>query len=480
MTRLSSCGIDNTMGDDNTMIDKTIKHYKVGELLGKGGMGVVYRAQDTKLKRPVALKMIKPGLTADPDRLKRFLQEARAAAAITHPSIAQVYDIDTVDETTFIVMEFIEGQTVGKLIKSKELDLLGSVEIALQVAEGLAKAHKSKIIHRDIKSENIMVTRDGHAKLLDFGLAKLLEPSSEVDGTLTWLEGAPTKTMPKTTAAGTIMGTTSYMSPEQARGQELSYPSDVFSLGIVLYEMVTGELPFEGGSPIDTMHAIAFEEARPVTVIRKNLPPDLHRIIARCLRKRPEDRYPDAGAMVADLKHLKADIESGVQRPFSPVQKIDELKYWLATSIPAGPQGIAIVAAILILTAILIFTDIQWANLLWIGIAGLLFYRHFKNRKKRMLKRFVSQASKIDTVQAVGIQGDSITVVLDKAKASQYIRINSMVDAINKKLYFGKHVEVAVRDDLSYGEFQQMLREPGIQYVRDDIILEPDTKNVTQ
>ncbi len=459
------------MGDETSMVDTTVKHYKVDELLGRGGMGVVYRAQDLKLKRPVALKMLKADLTANPDRLKRFLQEARAAAAITHPAIAQVYDIDTVDETTFIVMEFIEGQTVGKLITNKEMDLIGSVEVALQVAEGLAKAHKSKIIHRDIKSENIMVTRDGHAKLLDFGLAKLLDPSKDADRTLTFLEHAQTKTMPKTTAAGTIMGTMSYMSPEQVRGQELSYPSDVFSLGIVLYEMVTGELPFEGGSPIDTMHAIAFEEARPVTVIRKNLPPELHRVIARCLRKRAEDRYADAGALATDLKHLKADIESGVQRPFSPAQKIDELKYWLTTSIPVGSQGITIVALILLIAALLIFTEVQWANLLWIGVLGLLVYRYIKNRKKRMLRRFVAQASKIKTVKAVRIHGDSITVVLDKAKASQYIRINSMVDGINKKLYFGKHVEVAVQDDLSEEEFQRMLRETGITYVRDDIIL---------
>jgi serine/threonine protein kinase len=476
LTRLLSCGIDNTMGEDKTMVGKTIKQYNVGELLGKGGMGVVYRAQDTKLNRPVALKMLKADLTADPDRLKRFLQEARAAAAITHPAIAQVYDIDTVDETTFIVMEFIEGQTVGRLIANKELDLQGSIEIALQVAEGLAKAHKSKIIHRDIKSENIMVTRDGHAKLLDFGLAKLLEPSAEGDRTLTLLEHAPTKTMPQTTAAGTIMGTTSYMSPEQARGQELGYPSDIFSLGIVLYEMVTGELPFEGASPLDTMHAIAFEEARPVTVIRKNLPPDLHRIIARCLRKRPDDRYPDAGALASDLKHLKADIESGVQRPFSPAQKFDEFKYWLTTVIPVGSQGIAILALILLIAALLIFTDIQWANLLWIGVVALLVYRHINRRKMRMLKRFVTKASKIETVKAIRIKGDSVTVVLDKAKASQYIQINSMVDAINKKLYIGRKVEISVRDDLSTPEFQSMLRETGIQYVRDDIILDPSAK----
>jgi len=471
LTGFAACGIGIGMGDDDLLIDKTVKHYQVDELLGRGGMGVVYRARDTKLNRPVAIKVLKPDLTANPDRLQRFIQEARSAAAITHPAIAQVYDIDTVDETTFIVMEFIEGQTVGSLVAKKELDLIGSVEIALQVAEGLAKAHKSKIIHRDIKSDNIMVTRDGHTKLLDFGLAKLLEPLSDEERTLTLPEHAPTKTMPQTTAAGTIMGTTSYMSPEQARGHTLSYPSDVFSLGIVLYEMVTGELPFKGDNPLDTMHSIAFEEARPVTVIRKNLPPELHRIITRCLRKRPEDRYPDAGELAADIKRLKTDIESGVRRPFSLDQKLDELKYWIMTSLPVGPQGILIVAAILVVAAILIFTDIQWANLLWLGILGLLIFRYIKNRKKRMLKRFVSKVSKIKEVRAVRIKEDSITVVMDKAQASQYIRINSMVDEINKKLYLGRPVEVAVRDDLPEEEFQHMLRETGIAFVRDDVIL---------
>ncbi len=455
------------------MVDRTIKHYKIDELLGKGGMGAVYRAQDTKLNRPVALKMLHADLTADPDRLRRFMLEARAAASITHPAIAQVYDIDTVDETTFIVMEFIEGQTVGRLIAKKELDLLGSVEIALQVAEGLAKAHKSKIIHRDIKPENIMITRDGHAKLLDFGLAKLLEPSPDEDRTLTLLEDAPTKTLPQTTATGTIMGTMSYMSPEQARGQTLSYPSDVFSLGIVLYEMVTGELPFKGASPVDTMHAIAFEEAAPVTTIRKNLPPELHRVISRCLRKRQEDRYPEAAELAVDLKRLKTDIESGVRRPATPALRIDELKHWLRTNLPLGPAGIAIAALAILIVALVIFTNIRWVNLFWIGIIALIIYRRVRNRKSDMLKKFVSKVSKMNTVRAVRIKEDSITVVVDKAQASLYIRINSMVDDINKKLYFGRHLEVSVRDDLPEEEFQRMLRETGIAYVRDDVILKP-------
>ncbi len=452
------------------MVGKSIKHYKIEELLGKGGMGVVYRAQDQKLKRSVALKVLKPELTASPDRLRRFQQEARAAASIQHPAIAQVYDIDEVDGTTFIAMEFVEGHTVSQLITNQELDLIGSVEIAYQAAEGLSKAHKSKIIHRDIKSDNIMVTRDGHTKILDFGLAKLLEPDADATGTETWPNRTRTQTMAQT-MAGTVMGTIAYMSPEQARGQELTYTSDVFSLGIVLYEMVTGELPFKGDSPLDTMHSIAFDEVKPITVIRKNLPPELHRIISRCLRKRSEDRYEDAAALAMDLKHLRADIESGVRRTLIPGHKFEEIKYWIRTSIPVGSKVIALAAAALVAVAILLFTDIPWATLLWMGIVGLVIFRYIRNRKRRMLKNLVSKVSRFEGVRAIRVKDNKITVVADKTQANLYIRVNSMVDNINKKLYIGRSVEAVVRDDLSPDEFQSMLRETNIVYVRDDIVL---------
>ncbi|HSA96682.1 MAG TPA: serine/threonine-protein kinase, partial [Acidobacteriota bacterium] len=158
------------------MVGQTLKHYRIETRLGKGGMGVVYRARDTRLDRPVALKTLPPGLIADPERKSRLLREARSAAAISHPAIAQVYEIDETDGVLFIAMEYVDGKTVSKLIADGELDLLGAIEIAIQIAEGLAKAHDAGILHRDIKSDNIMVTRDGHAKLLDFGLAKLVEP----------------------------------------------------------------------------------------------------------------------------------------------------------------------------------------------------------------------------------------------------------------------------------------------------------------
>lgn len=453
------------------MVGKTFKHYKIEKLLGKGGMGVVYRALDTRLDRQVAFKVLKADLTVNPDRLRRFLQEARSAAAISHPAIAQVYDIDEVDGTTFIAMEFIEGKTVSELIVNRELDLLGSVEIALQVAEGLSKAHKTKIIHRDIKSDNIMVTQDGHPKLLDFGLAKLLDPSDGLDKTQTLPEQAATRTMYQT-MPGTVLGTIAYMSPEQARGQELSYSSDIFSLGIVLYEMASGELPFKGDSPLDTMHSIAFDEVRPVTIIRKNLPPELHRIISHCLRKRPEDRYQDAGSLAMDLKHLKRDIESGVQRPLAAGHKFQEMKYWLQTSLPLGQKSTAILAALIIILAVLLVAKIQWSSVIGIGILGFFLYRYIKNRKSRMLSRLVAKASKYQDVRAIRVRDNLITLVVDKGQASLYIRINSLVDSINKKLFTGKPIEINLRDDLPPEEFQQMLREPGVVYVRDDVVLE--------
>jgi serine/threonine protein kinase len=450
-----------------SIVGQTLKHYKVEALLGRGGMGVVYKALDIRLHRPVALKMLTPNLVSDPDRRTRFLREAQSAAVLTHPAIAQVYDIDEADGSIFIAMEFVDGKTVSRLIADGELDLMGAVEIAHQIAEGLAKAHELGILHRDIKSDNIMVTKDGHAKLLDFGLAKLLEPTLEKPGapgdlmqTLTRSHG---QTMP-----GAVMGTLSYMSPEQARGQELDQRSDIFSLGIVFYEMVAGELPFKGDTPIDTMHAIAYEEARPVTVVRRNLSPQVHRIVSRCLRKRPEDRYPDARTLAADLKRLEQDLETGTRRSLPPVERF---KNWLdrvKASIPYGNKGIVIMAAAIGLAAVSLVARANWGSLIAPAIIGLFIYRAARNRKRQMLGKFALKIAKFPDVRAVIIREDKVTVVVDKPQASVYLRVTSLIEGINKKLYFGKHVEAEVRSELAEQEFQNLLRQTGVVYIRDD------------
>ena len=451
------------------MVGTVLKHYLIETELGKGGMGVVYRARDTRLGRLVALKMITPGLVASPERRARLLLEARSAAAVSHPAIAQVYDIDEVDGRLFIAMEYVDGRTVTRLLADGELDLLGAVEIALQVAEGLAKAHDAGILHRDIKSDNIMVTRDGHAKLLDFGLAKLVEPGTE--------EPAPEPGFDRTltrgrvhTMPGAVMGTLSYMSPEQARGKELDRRSDIFSLGIVLYEMVTSELPFKGETPLDTMHAIAFEEARPVTIVRRNLTPELHRIVFRCLRKNPEDRYPDAHALAADLKRLKHDLETGTA---TKLPAADRFRNWLErlrASFPGGTKGMLILAGGIALAALLVAVRFNWGGLIGPAFIGLFFYRFIRNRKKRMIAGFVKKVAKFPQVRLVIVRENRVTVVVDKAPAKVYIRITSLVDDLNQHLFVGKDVTAEVKSDLSEAEVRALQQQVGVVYAREDAL----------
>ena len=212
------------------------------------------------------------------------------------------------------------------------------------------------------------------------------------------------------------MGTVNYMSPEQARGQDLDPRSDIFSLGVVLYEMATGELPFKGDTFLDTMHSIAYEEPKAVTIVRKNLPPQLHQIVFRCLRKRREDRYPDARTLAADLKHLKHDIESGAKLSLPPGQRLRGWLEGLPTALPFGRSGMIILAVAVVAAVVLIFTKVQWGNMMGIGIMALIAYRIVRNRKRRMLQGFTKKVSALPEVKAVIIKGDQVTVVMDKAR----------------------------------------------------------------
>lgn len=456
------------------MVGTTIKHYEITTKLGEGGMGAVYLARDTRLQRPVAFKVLKPALVADPESRERFVREARAAAATTHSAIAQIYDVDEQDNTIFIAMEFVEGRTLRQLIADTELDLQSAVEVATQVADGLAQAHAKGIIHRDIKSDNIMVTPDGQAKILDFGLAKALEPtggSHPVTGPSA--DDAAAETTVETmvqTQLGVVMGTFAYMSPEQARGRRVDHTTDLFSLGIVIYEMVTGELPFRGDSPLDTMHAIAFDEVPAVTAVRKHLPPDLHRIVSKCLRKQPSDRYPDAKALGDDLRRLKRDLDSGVQRALPPAERVREGLEWLKNTMPIGRSGFAATVALLLLVTWLLVSEADTGRLVTLTIVGLLIYRWVRNRRGRLLRRVVSRVKTMQQVQAIVVRGNQITVIVDKAQASVYMRVNRATETANAKLFRGEPFEAAVRDNLTAGELSAMLGEPGVVYVRANLL----------
>jgi predicted Ser/Thr protein kinase len=450
------------------MIGQTIKHYEVEAQIGRGGMGVVYRARDTRLGRSVALKVLPPELPRDEERKSRFLKEARAASAVNHPAIAQIYDVDEGPDGLFIAMELVEGKTVKTLVQGRELDVLGAIEIASQVGSGLQKAHEAGIVHRDIKPENLIVTPDGHAKILDFGLAKLLEPSGAAavapDG-ISHME-----TLAKT-QAGFVIGTLRYMSPEQARGQALDHRSDIFSLGVVLYEMVTGQLPFSGASALDTLHAIAFEETRPMTALRPNLPPSLQRVVTRCLRKRATDRYPDAKELVADLKTVQREVESGITSKASLGVRLQEtwrtlrdrpLGDWLA-------PGIVVVLALAVLLMFVARPSSEGLvpGILFPTIAALFIWRRIRNRHRRLARRFVVKVRKIAEVRLVAIEGLRFTVVADQAQAATYVRANAALDAVNSSMFFGDPFTLVVREGIAPDEEKALLAGPGILYVRE-------------
>jgi predicted Ser/Thr protein kinase len=447
------------------MIGQSVKHFEVEELLGKGGMGVVYRAKDTRLGRPVALKVLPPEFSRDEERKARFLQEARSAARLNHPAIAQVYDVDEAEQGLFIAMELVLGRTVKALIQARELDVLGALEIAHQVAGGLQRAHEENIVHRDIKPENVIVTQDGHAKILDFGLAKLVEPRADVPDGISHME-----TLAKT-QAGFVIGTLRYMSPEQARGQAVDHRSDIFSLGILLYEMVTGQLPFSGQTALDTLHAIAYEETRPMTALRPNLPPSLQRVVTRCLRKRAQDRYPDAKELAADLKTVQREIESGVSSKAPLALRLQE--QW--QSLRDRPLGDWIVPGVLLVVAFgllvsLFFVrggDLFW-SLFFLGGGGLLVWRRVRNRRLRMARRFVRKVQKMAEVRLVTLDGMRFTVLADRPQARTFVRANAILDTINASMFFGEPFTLAIREPASPEEERALLSGTGVLYVRDD------------
>jgi eukaryotic-like serine/threonine-protein kinase len=301
------------------MIGQTISHYRIVEKLGEGGMGVVYKAEDTKLKRIVAVKFLPRRLSVHGEERERFIQEAQAASALNHPNICIIHEIDEAEDESFIVMEYLDGVTLGEWIRKKaeqsggyrKLGIKETIDLAVQIAEGLEKAHEKGIIHRDVKSENIMVTGDGRAKIMDFGLAKL-------------------KGVSKLTKAGSTVGTVAYMSPEQVEGIETDHRTDIFSFGVVFYEMLSGHVPFRAAHETAMMYEIINVEPQSLIDQHKGIEPELNRVVMKCLEKDREERYQSMREVAVDLKRYRRDSEG------RRIERISDVREAPPTSVLTG------------------------------------------------------------------------------------------------------------------------------------------------
>jgi len=310
------------------MIGKTISHYRILSTLGRGGMGVVYKAEDSRLGRTVAVKFLPASLARDRIAVERFQREARAVSSLNHPNICTLFDIDRDDGQPFLVMEYLEGRTLREKIDAGPLDPNELLDLAIQIADALDAAHAKGVVHRDIKPANLFLTARGQIKVMDFGLAKVTAERLERDSTGGSSEVPTAALEALLTSPGSAMGTVAYMSPEQARGEDLDLRTDLFSFGVVLYEMATGKSPFQGKTTALTFVAILHEQPKQPSRARPDLPGELERIILKALEKSRDLRYQSAAEMRADLKRLRRDMDSSrtgdpvVSRPSGPAPAV--------------------------------------------------------------------------------------------------------------------------------------------------------------
>jgi hypothetical protein len=357
---------------------------------------------------------------------------------------------------------------VRQLIQNQELDLLGAIDIAIQVAGGLAKAHEMGILHRDIKPANVIQTPDGHVKILDFGLAKLLSADSS---SILLLGPVTTESILAQTQVGEIKGTPAYMSPEQVKAGALDARSDLFSLGAMLFEMVTYEAPFQRQTMVETMHAVAFEETPSMHLRQPNLPADLQRIVARCLAKSPEDRYANARELIRDLRVLQRETASGRARMLPLHERLTDALRRLAHL--KRSHYLWLLGGLAVVVVVVFYLPPRqrgWLPLLTQVVTVLLLYRFVRRQPQRMLESFVRKVSKIPEVSLVVAQDRKFVVVVDRPASQLYGRINQLLNTHNRKLFFGDPLSVTIRHDLTVEQKGQLLATPGVQFVREEAI----------
>jgi serine/threonine protein kinase len=314
------------------MIGKTVGHYRLTAKLGAGGMGLVFLAEDTRLERKAAIKFLPAEMAADPERRQRFLNEARAASALNHPHVCVVYDVgETPDGLPFIAMEFVEGQSLDALVKQAPLEISKIVEIAIQVADALDAAHNRRIVHRDIKPANISLNERGQVKVLDFGLAKRLPPGIDALGVTQDFQQ---------TREGQVVGSPGYMSPEQALGKDLDHRTDIFSLGVVLYELVTGQRPFTGSHFAEIVNKIVNAQPPAIARLNYNVPPEFERITLKCLQKQPDRRYQSARELMVDLRNLARELEQGAGTDGPAL--VSRVMHTQTFAAPAAPEPLSL------------------------------------------------------------------------------------------------------------------------------------------
>jgi serine/threonine protein kinase len=311
--------------------------YEILAPLGAGGMGEVYKARDVKLGRQVAIKVLPDAMSRDGDRLARFEREARSLAALNHPNIVTIYAVEESGQTRFLAMELVEGRSLDLILAERALDLPSFLDLAVPLADALSAAHERGIVHRDLKPGNVMVTAEGRVKVLDFGLARLDSAPSDPE-----LSNSPTQAGSDLTSEGQVFGTVAYMSPEQARGDRVDARSDVFSLGIVLYQMLTGARPFAGASAVDTISAILRDTPVPLADRRADLPPHLGRVVRRCLEKDPRNRYQTSRDVYNELRELRGEVSapSAASVAPPPTGRGQSRIAWIAAA--AGALAVAI------------------------------------------------------------------------------------------------------------------------------------------